>query len=376
MARITLSLILVLLVTIEADARKYYDAAIFHLKGHVKKVSTTDLYYAVDFDRDGRLIRDRSRTEHDSSGKVTQFMEYGPNGELENTYKYTYDADGKVVKCLKMYNSISKSRWFPTTYFYTDGLETRSLVGTEYITYELTYKVLATDSHGNWTRRKYFKNGIEQRIEEREITYWDDSSSAKPKKLTSTPAKIASTAVGSAVSELFKYPMGNKAISWGMKFEEVRNILAGKTQNLYVPQEFRNNRNSTARFEIAGKVTADLKNIGQVEYQTETSISYSGKSSLSNLVFDRERIVIYSEFREKTRKHGFEQHLRTSHANELYEHIVEQIKAAGGKIEKWKSSDYNRLKSCKVVFEGRSFYLTLYKGISSEYKYIEISYRK
>lgn len=192
-----------------------------------------------------------------------------------------------------------------------------------------------------------------------------------PKNNTS----VSYTKSENSIINLFKYPAGDTGISWDMNIISVQKALGKRVKDLYMPSKYYNDRNSNAHFVLNGNVSVEINKIGNIKYNTETTIFYSGKSFKSNLIFEKENTVIYSTFTEPDRKHGFKQYLRTDHAAALYDKILEVVKSSGGKIVKWKYDSYDLIKSCIAIFGGRKYYITHLKGISDAYSYIEISMR-
>lgn len=197
----TLLVLLCLVSLLPAAARKYYDAAAFGLNGHVKTSRTvfeydfgTMNYESYTFDKDGKkgtLADDATITDcrRDSKGYITEVYHYlfdglgddRKRGKLSKTERYTYDSKGRVKSKSSYKHSKPEWGWDMRTMTYSgNDLVSESMpnaiVGEPNVTY--SYKVLSTDSHGNWTKRRVTRGSEYARTDTRTITYWDEAPAA------------------------------------------------------------------------------------------------------------------------------------------------------------------------------------------------------
>lgn len=171
-----------------------------------------------------------------------------------------------------------------------------------------------------------------------------------------------STQPSSGIINLFKYPFGEKSITWNSKFPEVQKAIPdmGKVSTSRADKEFTLSRSVM---------------VNGVAYNTQSYGQYRLDNATGNYNFSRERILIYSTIDNPQHNGGMNpMYMLTNKSKELYAQILADVKSAGGKIVKWKSSDHNRLQSCRLELDGRYFYITLLKGISQGYSHIEINH--
>lgn len=175
--------------------RKYYDAVIEDLKGHVKQCTIyklddkgnresnllgSDLVYT--YNEDGTIASDYTKFLHNPEGLPTAEIQEQMTGGLG----ILFGVGGSVQTVSDTTTIVYKTNSAGTRIFAYSGdkklifdkagnmvqQEDNSLYGDTY-----TYKILATDSHGNWTKceveRCNDKNEIYRFCQEREITYWD-----------------------------------------------------------------------------------------------------------------------------------------------------------------------------------------------------------
>lgn len=166
----------------------------------------------------------------------------------------------------------------------------------------------------------------------------------------------------SGIINLFKYPFGEKSIAWNSKFPDVQKAMPdmGKV--------------STGRSDKEFTLSRSLM-VNGVAYNTLSYGQYRLDNATGNYNFSHERILIYSTIDNPQRNGGVNpMYMLTNESKELYAQILADVKSAGGKIVKWKSSDHNRLQSCRLELDGKYFYITLLKGISQGYSHIEINH--
>lgn len=131
------------------------------VKGPVRSVSTNDFADKIEFNENGMIVKIENYSDfsprtakRDADGRLISWSyetasltwENGlpktfivSENEVNNTYTYTYDADGRLVKEEILYEFAGEE---PST---------------ETVTY--TYGADSFDSHGNWIKRTTSRNG-------------------------------------------------------------------------------------------------------------------------------------------------------------------------------------------------------------------------
>ena len=166
------------------------DRALYDVVGNVKSI--VQGYSKMEFDENGLLKQPNAKTIKTGNGFEihVEFFdeEYGDRTELV----WKYDKEGRCISAGESekditYNDNNQIISYATysaweTYKYTNTYDSDGfLVKTTYVfinndegttnTYTKTYKVLAKDSHGNWTKRQVTE-GSSTIVEERTIEYY------------------------------------------------------------------------------------------------------------------------------------------------------------------------------------------------------------
>ena len=201
------SLMLLALLLFGCAKSEPTDLRLFELKGDVKIV-TTSLTRHVNSDGkktkySNSLTLDGEKYDFDANGVITSISEYDNKvtisrdkkgniislsipceGDCGYTKTYTWDKVGRPI-CEEFSNCVGAHH--NRTFIYNDSI----IVGTveqncdEGIEWDVTrtYKILATDSEGNWTKRLVVESNSENynvdfTLEERTITYYGNNKSS------------------------------------------------------------------------------------------------------------------------------------------------------------------------------------------------------
>lgn len=396
---LSLILLLTILLTPAANARKYYDAVAKHLKGHVRT-------YVVKGD-DGRI---KSKYEYSSEGKLIKdpsydkptFFTYNSQGYPTISHhtgrsdiSFTYDSNHHIIRGgdrLYFYNAngnLIREEDIPSERYHNKAV--------------LTYTINATDSHGNPTDFSVLPVNVDTNTGKTttrrkivyhytaEYTYWDDpvTNQNKPQsdsqsgkqspstKLASAPAPQSQSSM--SVLDFFDYPFGDRHLSWSMNFTEARKALGSSAKKCEEPARYFDNKDSQGIIYLEGKSPIDFGLTDYKAYMLSGYIDYRGRS-LNTLKYNRAsaQIVFYKNSETYSPGQNLSEYSRnhsrlTAPGEAAYDYLIEKIKASGAQIRKWKYDSYERVKSCKAVYKGRVFLLMLNKDNVYGNYYIEIS---
>lgn len=197
---------LVLSTTAFTAPRKFYDAMLFEVRGHVKNMVTTTyndvtVTKTVTFSPDGKLASDqKEHYSHDDNGHVDLILETSP-GLLLYAEETTVNGSVEYVKIPASGGDFSYN-YFPVRSDWTvapivdpdNGFILRTYLGD----YEffVDYHVTDVDSHGNWIRRELMTDGTPYGYQTRDIEYYPEDRTrqnyaVKPYRRIPTPAEGA-----------------------------------------------------------------------------------------------------------------------------------------------------------------------------------------